>query len=249
VTLHFDRKPFVLLPSFRQLEMKKLLASLALGSLRSLTAVLSTKPIKIIIPFRRQHHDIMTRLIGPKMAERLASRSSWRTGGSEGMLGSIWSRNRARRLHARPGRVATWCVRTPAGTFRTPAEDSFHRGDDDQLLGIVANRLRRSSRSARWSLTPGRIRQADRGDERRGRFPHLAFEHLRTLGVSASRTFVQGLGGDRHRHHGGQVQAGIDGITGMSAHQVRALRCLAVPTRRASRSGPTRPPRPRMCRL
>src|SRR5207302_9002029 len=56
-----------------QLGMKRLFASLALG-IASLAYGQSypAKPIKIIIPFPPGNTtDIMTRLIGPKMAERL----------------------------------------------------------------------------------------------------------------------------------------------------------------------------------
>jgi len=104
--------------------MKKLLASLALG-VASLVYGQSypSKPIKIIIPFPPGNTtDIMTRLIGPKMTERLGQQIVVENRpGASGMLGLDWSRNPPpTATRSPPDRAATWsCCRTPAGTSRT----------------------------------------------------------------------------------------------------------------------------------
>ena len=79
---------------------------------------------------------------------------------------------------------------------------------------------------------PGRLTVATNGE---GGFPHLAFEHLRTLGgFSFTHVPYKGSAAIATDIIGGQVQAGIDGITGMTPHiKSGRLRLLAVtnPTR------------------
>jgi len=82
--------------------------------------------------------------------------------------------------------------------------------------------------------------------KRRGGFPHLAFENLcARSAASAHDVPYKGSAAIATDIIGGQVQAGIDGITGMTPHiKSGRLRLLAVTSPAARpRSGRIRPPR------
>jgi len=67
---------------------------------------------------------------------------------------------------------------------------------------------------------PGKLTVATNGE---GRFSSPRLRASAPLWErSASRTFLQGLGGDRHRRDRRQVQVGIDGITGLAPTSARA---------------------------
>jgi tripartite-type tricarboxylate transporter receptor subunit TctC len=74
---------------------------------------------------------------------------------------------------------------------------------------------------------PGRLTVATNGE---GGFPHLAFEHLRTMGgFTYTHVPYKGSAAIATDIMGGQVQAGIDGITGMTPHiKSGRLRLLAT---------------------
>jgi tripartite-type tricarboxylate transporter receptor subunit TctC len=103
-------------------------------------------------------------------------------------------------------------------------------------LGIVANPgapfKSIGEMVAYAKANPGRLTVATNGE---GGFPHLAFEHLRTLGgFTFTHVPYKGSAAIATDIIGGQVQAGIDGITGMTPHiKSGRLRLLAVtnPTR------------------
>jgi len=103
----------------------------------------------------------MTRLIGPKIAERLGRRSWWRTGrGRAGMLGLDLVAKSAPdgyTLAAGQGGNMVVLPHTSRNVSYDPLKDFVPIAvSTTNYLGIVANRLRRSGRSARWSPTPGR---------------------------------------------------------------------------------------------
>jgi tripartite-type tricarboxylate transporter receptor subunit TctC len=98
-------------------------------------------------------------------------------------------------------------------------------------LGIVANPnvpfKSVGEMVAYAKANPGKLTVATNGE---GGFPHLAFEHLRTM-ASITYTHVpyKGSAAIATDIIGGQVQAGIDGITGMAPHiKSGRLRLLAV---------------------
>jgi tripartite-type tricarboxylate transporter receptor subunit TctC len=74
---------------------------------------------------------------------------------------------------------------------------------------------------------PGRLTVATNGE---GGFPHLAFEHLRTMAnITYTHIPYKGSAAIATDIIGGQVQAGIDGITGITPHiKSGRLRLLAV---------------------
>jgi tripartite-type tricarboxylate transporter receptor subunit TctC len=74
---------------------------------------------------------------------------------------------------------------------------------------------------------PGKLTVATNGE---GGFPHLAFEHLRTMGrFTYTHVPYKGSAAIATDVIGGQVQAAIDGITGMTPHiKSGRLRILAT---------------------
>ena len=74
---------------------------------------------------------------------------------------------------------------------------------------------------------PGKLTVATNGE---GGFPHLAFEHLRTMaGFTYTHVPYKGSAAIATDIIGGQVQVGIDGITGMTPHiKSGRLRLLAI---------------------
>src|SRR6266851_5355022 len=181
-----------------QLEMKKLLASLALG-IASLVYGQSypSKPIKIIIPFPPGNTtDIMTRLIGPKMAERLGQQIVVENRpGASGMLG--------------------------LDLVAKSAPDGYTIGAGQGGNLVV---LPHTSKSIPYDSLKDFAPIAVSTTNYLGIVAAITYTHVPYKGSAAIATDIMG----------GQVQAGIDGITGMTPHiKSGRLRLLAVtnPTR------------------
>jgi len=223
--------------------MKSLFASLLLG-IASLAHGQSypTKPIKIIIPFPPGNTtDIMTRLIGPKVAERLGQQIVVENRpGASGMLGLDLVAKSAPdgyTLAAGQGGNMVVLPHTSRNIPYDPLKDFVPIAvTTTNYLGVVANPgapfKSIGEMVAYAKANPGRLTVATNGE---GGFPHLAFEHLRTLGgFSFTHVPYKGSAAIATDIIGGQVQAGIDGITGMTPHiKSGRLRLLAVtnPTR------------------
>jgi len=77
---------------------------------------------------------------------------------------------------------------------------------------------------------PGKLTVATNGE---GGFPHLAFEHLRVMGgFTFTHVPYKGSAAIATDVIGGQVQVGIDGITGLAPHaRSGRLRLLAITNR------------------
>jgi tripartite-type tricarboxylate transporter receptor subunit TctC len=184
------------------------------------------KPIKIIIPFPPGNTtDIMTRLIAPKMSERLGQPVIVENRpGASGMLGlELFA-------HAAPDGY-TIAVGQGGNLAVLPHTSKNIRYDalkdfapiavsTTNYLGIVAGPaapFKTISEMIAWAkANPGKLTVATNGE---GGFPHLAFEHLRLLG-GFSFTHVPYKGSSQIATDviGGQVMVGIDGITGQTPH-------------------------------
>jgi len=98
-------------------------------------------------------------------------------------------------------------------------------------LGIVANPdlpfKSVAEMIAYAKANPGKLTVATNGE---GGFPHLAFEHLRLMGAfSFAHIPYKGSAAIATDVIGGQVQVGIDGITGLAPTSARAAwRLLAI---------------------
>jgi tripartite-type tricarboxylate transporter receptor subunit TctC len=218
--------------------MKKLLIFvLSLCALAAQAQSYPTKPIRIVIPFPPGNTtDIMSRLIAPKMAERLGQQVIVENRpGASGMLGLDYVAKSA------PDGYIVGCVQggnmvvlphTSKNIPYKPLEDFAPVAvSTTNYLGIVANvdaPFRTIGEMVKYAkANPGKLTVATNGE---GGFPHLAFEHLRTMAdFTYTHVPYKGSSAIATDIMGGQVMAGIDGITGMTPHiKSGRLRLLAT---------------------
>ena len=196
-----------------------------------------TKPIRIVIPFPPGNTtDIMTRLIAPKMSERLGQPVIVENKpGASGMLGL----EQVAKSPADGYTIA--CVQggnmvvlphtsksipyDPLKDFAPISVTTFN------YLAIVADPhmpFKTIGEMVRYAkANPGKLTVATNGE---GGFPHLAFEHLRTMAdFPYTHVPYKGSAAIATDIMGGQVMVGIDGITGMTPHiKSGRLRLLAT---------------------
>jgi tripartite-type tricarboxylate transporter receptor subunit TctC len=199
--------------------------------------VYPTKPIKIIIPFPPGNTlDIMTRLIAPKMSERLGQPVIVENrAGASGMLGlDIAAKAAPDGYTIAAGQAGNLSV-LPHTSKNIPydALKDFVpiAVSTTNYLGIAASvgaPFNTLPEMISWAkANPGRLTVATNGE---GGFPHLAFEHLRLMGgFSFNHIPYKGSAQIATDLIGGQVQVGIDGITGLTPH-IRSgrIKLLAV---------------------
>ena len=196
-----------------------------------------SKPIRIVIPFPPGNTtDIMTRLIAPKMSDRLGQPVIVENKpGASGMLGL----EQVAKSPADGYTIA--CVQggnmvvlphTSKNIGYKPLEDFAPISVTTfNYLAIVANNdvpfKTIGEMVAYAKANPGKITVATNGE---GGFPHLAFENLRTMGgFSYTHIPYKGSAAIATDVIGGQVMVGIDGITGMTPHiKSGRLRLLAT---------------------
>jgi tripartite-type tricarboxylate transporter receptor subunit TctC len=196
-----------------------------------------SKPIKLIVPFPPGNTiDIMSRLIAPKMSERLGQQVVVENRpGASGMLGlGMVAKSAPDGYTIGAGQGGTLAV-LPHTSKNIPYDalkDFLPIAvSTTNYLGIVANPgapfKSIGEMVAYAKANPGQLTVATNGE---GGFPHLAFEHLRSM-TNFTYTHVpyKGSAAIATDIIGGQVQAGIDGITGMTPHvKAGRLRLLAV---------------------
>ena len=196
-----------------------------------------SKPIRIVIPFPPGNTtDIMSRLIAPKMSERLGQQVIVENRpGASGMLGLDYV------AKSPPDGYTIACVQggnmvvlphTSKSIPYDPLKDFLPIAvSTTNYLAIVANPnapFRTIGEMVAYAkANPGKLTVATNGE---GGFPHLAFEHLRTTaGFSYTHVPYKGSAAIATDIIGGQVQVGIDGITGMTPHiKSGRLRILAT---------------------
>src|SRR5882762_2271436 len=214
------------------------LAAFALGfASAALAQSWPSKPIKIVIPFPPGNTtDIMTRLIGPKMSERLGQPIVVENRpGASGMLGLDFVAKAVPdgyTLAAGQGGNLVVLPHTSKNIPYDALKDFLPIAvSTTNYLGIVAYPeapFRSIGEMISYAKAdPGKLTVATNGE---GGFPHLAFEHLRAMGGFAfTHIPYKGSAAIATDVIGGQVQAAIDGITGLAPH-VRSgrLRLLAI---------------------
>ena len=201
-----------------------------------------TRPITVIIPFPPgDAGDILARLIGPKVAERLGQQVVVENrAGASGQIGLAVA------ARAAPD---GYTIAVGQGGNLVVAPHTYKKLPYDPLkdfvpvallatnyLAIVANPdvpFKSVAEMIAWAkANPGKLTLATNGE---GGFPHLAFESLRTMaGFAFTHVPYKGATQIVTDIIGGQVQVGIGAYTSMSP-QVNSgrLRLLAVtnPTR------------------
>jgi tripartite-type tricarboxylate transporter receptor subunit TctC len=196
-----------------------------------------SKPIKFVIPFPPGNTtDIMTRLIAPKLTERMGQPVIVENrAGASGMLGLEFVARAAPDGYTIGVGQGGNLVVLPHTSKNIPYDSLKDfvpiAVSTTNYLGIVANPGAPFKSIAEMiayaKANPGRLTVATNGE---GGFPHLAFEHLSIMG-DFKFTHVPYKGSSQIVTDviGGQVQAAIDGITGLAPH-VRSgrLRLLAI---------------------
>src|SRR4051812_37217535 len=198
------------------------------------------RPVRIVVPFPPGNTmDIMSRLIGPKMTERLGQQVLVENRpGASGMLGlDFVARAPADGYTIAAGQGGNLVVlpHTSRNIPYDPLKDFAPIAvSTTNYLAIVAN-PRAPFKSigemvAYAKANPGKLTVATNGE---GGFPHLAFEQLRMMGgFTYTHVPYKGSAAIATDVIGGQVQAGIDGISGMTPHiKSGRLRILATTNR------------------
>jgi tripartite-type tricarboxylate transporter receptor subunit TctC len=195
------------------------------------------KPIRIIVPFPPGNTmDIMSRLIGPKMAERMGQQVIVENRpGASGMLGLVLVAKSAPDGYTlgagQGGNMAVLPHTSKAVPYDALRDFAPIAVSTTNYLGIVANPdapFKTVGEMVAYArANPGRLTVATNGE---GGFPHLAFEQLRTMAnISYTHVPYKGSAAIFTDVIGGQVQAAIDGITPMTPHvKAGRLRLLAV---------------------
>ena len=198
------------------------------------------KPIKIIIPFPPGNTlDIMTRLIAPRLTERMGQPVIVENRpGASGMLGlDLVAKAAPDGYTIAAGQGGNLTVLPH--TSRNIAYDALRdfapiAVSTTNYLGIAASLeapFKTLPEMISWAkANPDKLTVATNGE---GGFPHLAFEHLRLMsGFSFNHIPYKGSAQIATDLIGGQVQVGIDGITGLTPH-IRSgrIKLLAVTSR------------------
>src|SRR2546421_8192755 len=196
-----------------------------------------SKSIRIVIPFPPGNTtDIMSRLIAPKMSERLGQQVIVENRpGASGMLGLDYVAKAAPDGYTIGGVQGGNLVGLPHTSRSIPYDPLRDFApiavSTTNYLAIVADPkapFKTIGEMVKYAkANPGRLTVATNGE---GGFPHLAFEHLRTMaGITYTHVPYKGSAAIATDIIGGQVQVGIDGITGMTPHiKSGRLRILAT---------------------
>jgi tripartite-type tricarboxylate transporter receptor subunit TctC len=199
-----------------------------------------TKPIKIVIPFPPGNTtDIMTRLIGPKITERLGQQVIVENRpGASGMLGLDYVAKAAPDGYTIAAGQGGNMVVLPHTSKYIPYDALKDFApiavSTTNYLGIVAYPevpFKSVGEMVAWAkANPGKLTVATNGE---GGFPHLAFEQLRVMaGFTFTHVPYKGSAQIATDVIGGQVQVAIDGITGLAPHaRSGRLRLLAITNR------------------
>ena len=195
------------------------------------------RPIKIIIPFPPGNTtDIMTRLIAPKLQERLGQAIvvENKPGGS-GVIGMEFvakSKPDGYTLVASQGGTMVVLPHTSKSMAYSPIADfaSVALSTYNYQVVTASNQapFKTFPQMIDWAkANPGQLTVASNGE---GGFPHLVFEHLaKTAGITFTHVPYKGTAQIVTDMIGGQVMVSIDGVSGPAPHiRSGAIRLLAI---------------------
>jgi tripartite-type tricarboxylate transporter receptor subunit TctC len=212
-------------------------AGLALGFAAAALAQYPSRPIKVIVPFPPgDAADILSRLIGPKVSERMGQPMVVENrAGASGQIGLEVLKNSA---------ADGYTIGVGQGGNLVVAPHTYKKLPYDPLkdfvpvallatnyLAVVANPgvpFKSAAEMVGWAkANPGRLTLATNGE---GGFPHLAFEHLAVMGgFKFQHIPYKGAAQIITDVMGGQVQLGIGAYTSLSPHvQSGRVRLIAV---------------------
>jgi tripartite-type tricarboxylate transporter receptor subunit TctC len=214
------------------------LAAFALGfAAAALAQSYPSRPVKVIVPFPPgDAADILSRLIGPKVSERMGQPVIVENrAGASGQIGLEVLKNAA---------ADGYTIGVGQGGNLVVAPHTYKKLPYDPLrdfvpvailatnyLAVVANPgvpFKSAAEMVAWAkANPGRLTLATNGE---GGFPHLAFEHLAVMGnFKFQHIPYKGAAQIVTDVMGGQVQLGIGAYTSLSPHVLSGrLRLIAV---------------------
>jgi tripartite-type tricarboxylate transporter receptor subunit TctC len=196
-----------------------------------------TRPIKVIVPYPPgDAADILSRLIGPKVSERLGQQMVVENRpGASGQIGMEVLKHSA---------ADGYTIGVGQGGNLVVAPHTYKKIPYDPLrdfvpiailatnyLAVVANPklpFKTAAEMVAWAkANPGKLTLATNGE---GGFPHLAFENLAVMaGFTFQHIPYKGAAQIATDVIGGQVQLGIGAYTSLSPHVLSGrLRLIAV---------------------
>ncbi len=196
-----------------------------------------SRPVKVIVPFPPgDAADILSRLIGPKVSERMGQPVIVENrAGASGQIGLEVLKNAA---------ADGYTIGVGQGGNLVVAPHTYKKLPYDPLkdfvpvailatnyLAVVANPgvpFKSAAEMVAWAkANPGRLTLATNGE---GGFPHLAFEHLAVMGdFKFQHIPYKGAAQIITDVMGGQVQLGIGAYTSLSPHVLSGrVRLIAV---------------------
>ena len=199
-----------------------------------------SKPIKLIIPFPPGNTtDIMARLIAPRMSERLGQPVIVENRpGASGMLGlDLVAKAAPDGYTIGAGQGGNLVVlphtskNIPYDALKDFSPIAVSTTNYLVVVGSTGAPFKTLPEMIAWArANPGKLTVATNGE---GGFPHLIFEHLRMMGdFSFNHIPYKGSAQIATDLIGGQVQAGVDGVTGLTPHiKSGRINLLAVTSR------------------
>ena len=196
------------------------------GSAHAQTSPYPNKPIKIIIPFPPGNTtDLMARLIAPRLSERLGQQVIVENRpGASGMLGLDLVAKAAPDGYTigagQGGNLVVLPHTSKSIPYNALTDFSPIAVSTTNYLVVVGGTgapFKTLPEMISWAkANPGKLTVATNGE---GGFPHLIFEHLRMMGnFSFNHIPYKGSAQIATDWIGGQVQAGVDGVTGLTPH-------------------------------
>jgi tripartite-type tricarboxylate transporter receptor subunit TctC len=195
------------------------------------------RPIKIIIPFPPGNTtDIMTRLIAPKLQERLGQaiivENKPGGAGTVGMEFVAKSKPDGYTLVASQGGNMVVLPHTSKNVPYNPITDftSIALSTYNYQVITASNQtpFKTFPQMIEWAkANPGQLTVASNGE---GGFPHIVFEHLaKTAGITFTHVPYKGSAQIVTDMIGGQVMTSVDGVSGPAPHiRSGSIRLLAI---------------------
>lgn len=208
------------------------------------------KPIRIVIPFPPGNTtDIMARLMAPRMSERLGQPVIVENRpGASGMLGLEGVARAAPdgyTIAAGQGGNLSVLPHTsknvPYDALKDFTPIAVSTANYLVVVGASNAPFKTLAEMIAWArANPGKLTVASNGE---GGFPHLIFEQLRMMaGFSFNHIPYKGSAQIASELMGGQVMAGVDGVTGLTPHiKSGRINLLAVTSKARTPQWPDAP--------
>jgi len=196
-----------------------------------------SKPIRLIVPFPpAETMDVMSRLIGPKMSERLGQPVVIENRpGASGMLGlDLVAKSAPDGYTIGAGQGGNMVIlphtsrHIPYDVLKDFAPIALSTTNYLAIVGSLNAPFKNIGEMVAYAkANPGKLTVATNGE---GGFPHLAFEHLRTLGgFTFTHVPYKGASAIVTDIVGGQVLTGVTSIATATPHvKSGRVRLLAV---------------------